>query len=560
MDKRARKVVDFANRQLSVKMAAVILAGSILLSSLLGIYRNRLLNGYYLDTYPTGIDAYTVAFIIPDFMFSILVSGALTVTFIPVFNQLRNDRRFKDDRKSWELTSSLMNLMSLVSLAISLLIMIFAEPLIKYVVGPGLDEASRALAASMMRVIAINPLLFSISSITASLQQAYGRYVFYAVAPAVYNLGIIIGILFFTDGINLFGWQIFEGGIMGVALGVLFGSILQLIISAIGVIGLGFRYSFKIHWQNEGFRKVLRIFPARSLDQGADYLNSLVETRLASKMASGTITAYNQAITLHSMPINLIGVAISNAAFASMTEKLSLGQTGQFKREVQAILRTIIWIALPIAVISFFTRGYLVSFIKNGGNSLIAGLFGALVVAIFFRSVYHILARTFYAQQDTKTPFYVSLVAITINIGLAIYFTKVLGFDAYGLAWSQSITAIVEVIILSIALRNKVNGIIDHEFMSKVGKMFIAAAVTGLICYLLVLQFPFLGIYQSFFAPIPRLSLIVGASLLVYLGLSKIMGLTEVDAILGRLKNILFPAAKNNSSQEKTEDVEVNNE
>lgn len=544
MDKRARKVVDFANRQLSVKTAAVLLAGSILLSSLLGIYRSRLLNGYYLDTYPTGIDAYTVAFIIPDFMFSILVSGALTVTFMPVFNQLRNDRRYKDDRKAWELTSSLLNLMSLVSLVISILIMIFAEPLIKYVVGPGLDEASRALAASMMRVIAINPLLFSISSITASLQQAYGRYVFYAVAPAVYNLGIVVGILFFTDGINLFGWQVFEGGIMGVALGVLFGSILQLVVSSIGIMGLGFQYDFKIHWDNDGFRKVLRIFPARSLDQGADYLNSLVETRLASEMASGTITAYNQAITLHSMPINLIGVAISNAAFASMTEKLSLGQTGQFKREVQAILRTIIWIALPVTVIAFFTRGYLVSFVKNGGNGLIAGLFGALIVAIFFRSVYHILARTFYAQQDTKTPFYVSLVAITINIGLAIYFTRALGFDAYGLAWSQSITAVVEVAILSIALRTKVNGIIDRNFMENVGKMFVSAVATGIVCYLLVLRFPFMDTDQNFFAPLPKLCLIVGSSLTTYLILSKVFHLSEVDAILNRLKQILFPVPK----------------
>ncbi|MDO4870474.1 MAG: murein biosynthesis integral membrane protein MurJ [Candidatus Saccharibacteria bacterium] len=544
MDKRARKVVDFANRQLSVKAAAMLLAGSILLSSLLGIYRSRLLNGYYLDTYPTGIDAYTVAFIIPDFMFSILVSGALTVTFMPVFNQLRNDRRYKDNRKAWELTSSLLNLMSLVSLVISILIMIFAEPLIKYVVGPGLDEASRALAASMMRVIAINPLLFSISSITASLQQAYGRYVFYAVAPAVYNLGIIIGIIFFTDGINFFGWQIFEGGIMGVALGVLFGSILQLVVSSIGIIGLGFQYDFKIHWNNEGFRKVLRIFPARSLDQGADYLNSLVETRLASEMTSGTITAYNQAIILHSMPINLIGVAISNAAFASMTEKLSLGQTGQFKHEVQAILRTIIWIALPVTVIAFFTRGYLVSFVKNGGNSLIAGLFGALIVAVFFRSVYHILARTFYAQQDTKTPFYVSLVAITINIGLAIYFTRALGFDAYGLAWSQSITAIVEVMILSIALRTKVKGIIDREFMTNISKMLLSALITGIVCYILVLRFPFMGTDQNFFAPLPKLLLIIGISLATYLGLSKIFHLSEVDSILNRLKQILFPMPK----------------
>lgn len=541
MKQQARRVVALANRKLSVKTAAILLSGSILLSSLLGILRSRLLNGYYLDTYPTGIDAYTVAFIIPDFMFSILVSGALTVTFVPVFNQLRNDKRYKDNRGAWELTSSVINLMSLVTLAISVLIMIFAEPLIQYVVGPYLSEASRALAASMMRVIAINPFLFSISGIMTSLQQAYGRFFFYAIAPAVYNLGIILGITVFTDGITLFGWRVFDGGIMGVAIGVVFGSICQLAISAIGVMGLGFRYNFKIFWDNEGFMKVLKIFPARSLDQGADYLNSLVETRLASGMAPGTITAYNMALTLHTMPINLIGVAISNAAFASMTEKLSLGQTGQFKREVQAILRTIMWIALPIAVISFFARGYVVSFIKNGGHSLIAGLFGALVVAIFFRSIYHILARTFYAQQDTKTPFYVSLVAITINIGLAVIFTTIFKFGAYGLAWSQSITALVEVIILSIAMRFKVKGILDEQFMICFCKMVISATVTAVICYSLVLKLPLRDSDKSFFVTFPKFCLISLASGLVYFGLSRAFGLDEARVISQKIKRLILP-------------------
>lgn len=541
MKQQARRVVAFANRKLSVKTAAILLAGSILLSSLLGILRSRLLNGYYLDTYPTGIDAYTVAFIIPDFMFSILVSGALTVTFVPVFNQLRNDKRYKDNRGAWELTSSVLNLMSLVTLGISVLIMIFAEPLIQYVVGPYLSEASRALAASMMRVIAINPFLFSISGIMTSLQQAYGRFFFYAIAPAVYNLGIILGITMFTDGITLFGWRVFDGGIMGVAIGVVFGSICQLAVSAIGVMGLGFKYSFKIFWDNEGFLKVLKIFPARSLDQGADYLNSLVETRLASGMAPGTIASYYQALTLHTMPINLIGVAISNAAFASMTEKLSLGQTGQFKREVRTILRTIVWIALPIAVISFFARGYIVSFVKSGGNQLIAGLFGALVVAIFFRSIYHILARTFYAQQDTKTPFYVSLVAITINIGLAVIFTTVFKFDAYGLAWSQSITALVEVIILSIAMRFKVKGILDEQFMICFCKMVISAAITSVICYGLVLKMPLRETDKSFFVTFPKFCLISMTSVLVYFGLSRAFKLDEAQVISQKIKRLILP-------------------
>src|SRR5690606_1216568 len=179
-----------ANTRLTVQLAAVLLAGSTLLSSILGLYRDRLLNSLYYDTYPTGLDAYTVAFTVPDFMFYILVSGALSVTFIPVFNQ----RLATGNKESaWRLSSSMINLMALVTLAASILIIIFAEPIVQYLIGPGLSESSRALAVSMMRVIAVNPFLFAIATVIASMQQAVGRFAFYAMAPTVYNIGIIIG-------------------------------------------------------------------------------------------------------------------------------------------------------------------------------------------------------------------------------------------------------------------------------------------------------------------------------------------------------------------------------
>ena len=231
-----RTTISKANKRLPLKLAAALLAGSSLLASLLGLFRDRLLNGLYYDTYPTGIDAYTVAFTIPDFMFFILVSGALSVTFIPVFNQ----RLATGNKKSaWELATSLLNLLALATLVTSVLIIIFAEPLVQYVVGPGLDESSRSLAVSMMRVIAINPFLFAVATVFASMQQAVGRFAFFALAPVLYNIGIIIGALFFTNGIYIFGYQLFEGGIMGVALGVVLGSILQLLVSSLGLFGMG---------------------------------------------------------------------------------------------------------------------------------------------------------------------------------------------------------------------------------------------------------------------------------------------------------------------------------
>lgn len=529
------------NGRLSVQLAATLLASSSLLASILGLIRDRQLNSMYYDTYPTGIDAYTVAFTVPDFMFYILVTGALSVTFIPVFNQrLATGNK----RSAWELSSSLLNFMALITLIASVLIIIFAEPLVHYVVGPGLDEASSALAVSMMRVIAVNPFLFAIATVIASMQQAVGRFTFFALAPTIYNIGIIFGTLVFTNGINLFGWQIFEGGIMGVALGVVLGSILQLIVSSIGLIGLGFDYNFKIYWKNKGFRKVLSLLPARSLDQSIDYVNGIVEINLASRMAAGSVRAFQQASTLSYVPVNLIGVAISTAAFPEMTESLGKGRMDLFKNELQSVLRVIIWLALPVTVIAFFGRGYLVNFIKNGGDALMAGILGILAIAILFRSIYHIAARSFYAQQDTKTPLYISFVTIALNITLAIWFTMGLGMGVYGLAWATSIVSGVEVGILFVIMSRRIKGLFDLRFVKAIARMLMASVLMGIVTYFMVVIFPLQAEDQSFFASFPKFALIVSVSLGVYFLLSDLFRLNETRPIIARVKKIVFYKVK----------------
>ncbi len=545
---RVRSVVVRANKRISIQLAASLLAGASLLSLLLGFFRDRLLNSAYLPNeaagtpgYEAGIDAYTAAFTVPDFMFFILVSGALSVTFIPVFNQ----RLASGNKESaWRLSTSLLNFMAIITLITSVLIIIFAEPLIRYLIAPGFNEATTALAVSMTRVIAVNPFLFAIATVIASIQQAVGRFTFFALAPVLYNIGIIIGLTFFTGGINLFGVQVFEGGVMGVALGVVLGSVLQLIVSTVGLIGLGFDYRFKIFWKNKGFRKVLSLLPPRSIDQGMDYLVGIVEINLASRMAEGTVRIYNQAVTLHMAPINLIGVAISTAAFPKMTERIGQGRSDLFKSELQTVVRVIIWLAMPVAAITFFTRGYLVNFIKNGGDALMAGLLGTLVVAILFRSVYFICARSFYAQQDTKTPLYISLFAIALNIFLAVWFTMGLQMGAYGLGYAQSIVAVVEVGILFTVMNRRIPGLIDSDLIRAVGRMIVATTMTSVICYIMVQLFQLQNEDASFLATFPKFVLIATTSVAVYLAASRLLRLKEADPILHRLDKLLFSRAR----------------
>jgi putative peptidoglycan lipid II flippase len=546
-----KKFFARANGRLSVGLAATLLAGSTLISSVLGLYREKLLltayypgtvNGEYFAGYPQGLDAYKVAFTIPDFMFFLLVSGALSVTLIPVLNQ----RLAAGNKKSaWELCSSLVNLFAVATFITSILIIIFAEPLIQYVVAPGLDEDTRGLAVSLMRVIAINPFLFSISTVLASMQQAVGRFFFYALAPTLYSVGIIFGILFLTNEITIFGTTIWEGGIMGVALGVVLGSILQLIVSSIGMIGLDFKYQFKIFWKNLGFRQVLKLLPPRSFDQGIDYFNNLVEMNLASRLGAGAITAYQVATMLHMVPITLIGVAISTAVFPKLTEQLARGRDDLFRKEIQIFLRVIIWLALPVAVIAFLGRGYLVSFIKVGGAPEISDILGTLAIAILFRSIYHLASRSFYAQQDTRTPLYISIVAILLNISLAVWFVLGLHMGVFGLAAAAAIVSFVELMILFAIMSRRIKNLFNAHFMHGVLRMVSATGLMFIVTYVMIKTFNLTNVASSsMFALLPPFILIVSVSLASYLLFSRLFNIEEAKPVLDRIKQLVFSRIK----------------
>lgn len=536
-----RSVVSLANIQLSVKTAAIVLASSTLVSALLGIFRDRWLNSMYYDTYPAGLDAYTAAFTVPDFLYFIITSGALAVTFIPVFNQ----RLVAGNKKSaWELSMSTLNFLALISFIASIFIMIFADPLVRYIVAPGLNEQSMPLAINMMRVIAINPFLFSISTVLSSMQQAVKRFVFYAIAPALYNVGIIVGILVFTNGINIFGWQIFEGGIMGVAIGVVFGALLQLFASIIGMVGIGFQYNFKIYWKNQGFRTVLKLLPTRSADQSIDYVMSILNTNLASRMGEQAIRAYQQAASLKSMPVNLIGVAISTAFFPKLSEDAASEDKEKFTDTFKQSLSTIVWISLPVAIIAFFIRGYVVNFIKNGGDPKIASVLGSFVIAIFFQSVFHIASRGFYARQNTKIPLILSVVSFAVQLVFALIFSAS-GFGPEGLAYALSISALVEVSLLLIILNKQMKGkIFDKTMMSSLTRILIASVFAGVVSYFMTKVMPLRAIDNSFLSTFPKFCVICGVSLVAYIGACAILKIEEVRPVINKIREILFKNVK----------------
>ncbi|HRV76015.1 MAG TPA: lipid II flippase MurJ, partial [Candidatus Saccharimonadales bacterium] len=217
-----RKIAKKASGRINVGPAAALLAASALLGNLLGLLRERLIIANFGFSIQT--DAYRAAFALPDFMYFALIAGVLSVSFIPVFSQ----RYHGGNKKSaWEVTSSLLNLIGIASAVIGVFVLIFAGPILRNLIAPGLDPETQFLAVSMMRIFAINPILFGISSVLTSVQQAKGRFLFYAIAPIMYSMGIIFGTLVLAPRL----------GIMGVAYGVVIGAISQLVIVALGLRG-----------------------------------------------------------------------------------------------------------------------------------------------------------------------------------------------------------------------------------------------------------------------------------------------------------------------------------
>ena len=531
-----KSVVALANTEMPVKVTAVILAISTLGAAMLGLFRDRWLNTMFLATYREGIDAYTAAFSVPDFMFFMLVSGALTVSFIPVFTE----RLSKGNRKSaWELSSSLLNLMAILMFVVSILIIIFASPLTR-LIAVGFSEETHQLTVSLMRVIAVNPLLFSISTVLISMQQAVGRFLSFALAPIIYNICILIGVRVFTGGITIFGTQIFDGGIMGVALGVALGSIVQLLVALFGMVGLGFEYDLKIFWKNLGLRKVASLLPARTADQGLDYLAGFVNMNLASRMAAGTVRHLQQAQSLAAMPISLVGVAISTAFFPKLSQEITEEGDEAFNKSLRTALRLVIWLIMPIAVVAFFARGYVASFIVNGGNAMIAGLLGVLCVSIVCSSIFQILVRAFYANQDTKTPLIVSLISVGVMVTLAITLTRHTGLGVFGIVYAKAISAILEIALLFVILGYRRRSLFNFVFIRAIMRMGVATFFTALTVYTTVRLFPFRISDVSFMNTFPRFALITGVGFTTYLIAGYFLAIEEVAPIVNRIKRAVF--------------------
>lgn len=521
------KTVPKKKARFNISHIAGLLVVTTLTGQLLGLLRTKLVNANFPVSGPQGTDAYFAAFTIPDFFFFTLAAGALGVAFMPVLS----DRLYKGDKKGvWELSSSLMNLLAILMTIVAVVILVFAKPLIEHVVAPGLSAEETNNAATIMRLLAFNPLLFTITGIFTSVQQTMGRFFFYAIAPLFYNLSIIASIFIFKDSL----------GLVGLGVGALIGGILQVVVVIIGNYKLNFHWRPKINFKSKDFRTVLRNLPPRSIDQGIDQISNIIETRIASGLGSGSITYWNNAFILSTAPILLIGTAISTAAFPRLNERLSQGRKDLFRSDFLMVMSAMIWITAPVVIVGFFARGYLARLIYTNGNQEISIIFGFLTMAIFFRVIYSLVSRWFYSQKDTRTPLYVSLFTIALNIALAYTLAKSTAYGVAGLAIAQSIVAAVEVFILAVIMIIRDPKLFDLKFINGLFKIMAVSGFTVVAAFIMISLYPLQINDTGFLTLGSKLLLIAGVSFAVHIGVSALFGLDEVKPIFRRARRIIL--------------------
>lgn len=514
-----------ANKRTSLGNAAFLLIVISMVGQVLGFLRYKLINANFPAIGPQSTDAYFAAFKIPDFFFFTLAAGALGVAFMPILAEHMN----KGDKKGvWELSNSLLNLLSIIMFIVGLIMIVFAKPILHNIVAPGLPPQQLNNAVTIMRLIAFNPMLFAISGVLTSVQQTYGRFVFYALAPIGYNLAIIISIFLFRNNI----------GLVGLGIGAMLGAILQLLVVLFGLPGISFRWRPKIMWRNKDFKLILRNLPPRSIDQGIDSINSIVETNLAARIGLGNISYYENAYILSTTPVLLIGTAIATAAFPRLNDRLAQGRPDLFRRDFLQVLRAMIWLAMPLSIICYFARGYFARLIFTTSAPQIALIFGFLAGAIFFRTLYAIISRWFYAQKDTVTPLIVSVFSIALNLYLAITLSRPSAYGIAGLAMAQSIVATVEVGILFCIMLYRDPKLFNRYFWGGVLKITSVTGFSVLTAFIMISLLPLSLGDRGFITLGFKLAAIVGVTFAVHVGVSWLFGLEEVNPVISKTRQI----------------------
>ncbi len=386
-----------------------------------------------------ALDAFNAANNIPDMLFALISGGALAMALIPVLSEYLET---KGRPQAWDLFSRIANLVFIFTLVFSILIAIFADQLVRWNIGiaPGFNPEQQALVANLMRYNLIATMLFSLSGLVIAGLQANQHFLLPAIAPAMYDVGTLIGVLMLVPekGIQLGPVTLpaLGLGIHGLVYGTILGAVLFLGIQIPGLVRYKFRWSPKINLQHPGVRQVAVVLGPRILTVFFIQLIFIAQDNIASRLIAGSVTALVYGYLFMQVPESLIGTAIGTALLPTLSEQITRGEMDTFQISLNRFLRIVLALTIPITAIMIVGIRPLVQILGFDaiGTDLIVWSTRAYLVGLSAYAVIELTARAFYAQQKARMPLLTITLTAAVFILLAIPLARQLGAPGIALA------------------------------------------------------------------------------------------------------------------------------
>lgn len=449
----------------TLAFAASVVALGFLGSRLLGLLRTVVIADQY-GTSP-DIDAYFVAFRMPDLIFQLLAGATLGSAFIPTFARVVAGA---DERAGWRLASNVLNLVFVATLIAAFAGLLLA-PLLVPATAPGLgdeigrEEELQALAVDLTRIMMVSPVLFAVSGMFMGILNARHHFLAPALAPMFYNVAIIVGALV-SDSVRV------------LALAVVAGAALHLLVQLPALRLVGMRWQPLFDWRDAAVREVARLMGPRVVGLAAFHLNFVIATFFASTLESGAIAAVNYAWLIVMTPLGLFGMAIATAAFPRMAEEAAR-DTAELRDMLSRSLRMILFLTIPASVgIVILARPITAFLLRRGAfdatsMDLVVAALALYAIGLFAHAGIEILSRGFYALSDTRTPVAFAVISMVVNLVLSLIL--VWPFGVGGLAAALSAAAIVEFVLLVRTLARRLHGLDGARVAASVARTCVAA-------------------------------------------------------------------------------------
>lgn len=517
----------------SVIPAAIILGASSLVSRLVGLVRERVL----ATTYGAGdvTDAFLAAFRVPDLIFNLVTIGALSAAFIPLFTAklVKGD---KGDKSAFVFAAAVLNLLLVVVAVCSLIYAIFA-PAIVPLITPGFHTEKLEVTIMLSRIMALQPILLTASFVVSGVLNSYKRFTAYALAPVLYNVGIIIGVKYLAPTM----------GLSGLAWGVVLGAVLHISVQLPSFWRVGFRWKPRFISSWSDFKAIWQMMVPRVFGLGVEQVKLMVVTILGSGLLSGSISVFTWANNLQFIPIGIFGLAFAQAAFPTMAEQVARGQQKEFRRTLTKTFRYILFFVIPVSVLFYLLRAQIVRVLFGDGafdwedTIMTFETLGILMISVFAQATIPLLTRAFYVEHDTKTPVIVSIISIVVNVVLALVLSP--RFGVQGLAFAFSASAILQLLLLLGILHWQLKGFDDRQVLWSLARISGSSLLAGVIAQVLKYPVAMVVDMQRYWGIATQLTVSFAGGILMYVAVCWLFKSPELMAIKHYLPRKFKPVA-----------------